>query len=361
MVENSFSLKGEERIVQSLRALYLSYGYSTYKMSRFEEYDLYGRNKDFLVSGSIITFTDTDGKLMALKPDVTLSIVKGLREEEGCVSRVCYDEKVYRVSSSSGSFREITQTGLECMGEIGCVELGEVALLAQKSLKSISKDSVLTISHMGIVEAMLDRIPEKNVRNAALGYIETKNISALTVLEEENPSCKEALEKIKALLSLYGTSEEIIDALWALGAEPKCMTELENVVSALDENCVRIDFSVLGGMSYYNGITFRGYIKGVPEAVVSGGQYDKLMARMGKKAKAIGFAVYMDALERILESAEEFDVDVVLLYDEESPLPVVMGKAEEIRREGKSVATMKKLSSKLRSREVIVLKGGKNA
>ena len=80
--------KGEERMVQALRALYSSYGYAKYKMNRFEEYDLYARNKDFLVSGNIITFTDTDGSLMALKPDVTLSIVKGFREESQCVSRV---------------------------------------------------------------------------------------------------------------------------------------------------------------------------------------------------------------------------------------------------------------------------------
>ena len=64
-----------ERIALSLRDLYGRYGYRQYKMSKFEEYDLYARNKDFLISDSVITFTDTDGKLMALKPDVTLSIV----------------------------------------------------------------------------------------------------------------------------------------------------------------------------------------------------------------------------------------------------------------------------------------------
>ena len=64
-----------ERIVYSLRSLYSSYGFSQYKMGKFEEYDFYSRNKDFLVSDEVITFTDTNGKLMALKPDVTLSIV----------------------------------------------------------------------------------------------------------------------------------------------------------------------------------------------------------------------------------------------------------------------------------------------
>ena len=77
------SIKNEERIVFSLRSLYGGYGYSRYKMSKFEEYELYVRNKDFLISDSVITFTDTNGKLMALKPDVTLSIVKNGRDIPG--------------------------------------------------------------------------------------------------------------------------------------------------------------------------------------------------------------------------------------------------------------------------------------
>ena len=69
----------QEKVMFGLRSLYRSYGYTQYKMSKFEEYDLYAKNKDFLISDGVITFTDTNGKLMALKPDVTLSIIKNKR------------------------------------------------------------------------------------------------------------------------------------------------------------------------------------------------------------------------------------------------------------------------------------------
>ena len=52
-------------------------------------------------------------------------------------------------------------------------------------------------------------------------------------------------------------------------------------------------------INYYNGIAFKGFVEGVPTGVLSGGQYGNLMAKMGKKAKAIGFAVYMDELSRL--------------------------------------------------------------
>lgn len=72
------------------------YGYRRFKMSKFEEYDLYVRNKDFLVSDRMITFTDARGILMALKPDVTLSIIKNTRAEEAGPRKVYYNESVYR-------------------------------------------------------------------------------------------------------------------------------------------------------------------------------------------------------------------------------------------------------------------------
>ena len=52
-------------------------------------------------------------------------------------------------------------------------------------------------------------------------------------------------------------------------------------------------------MSYYNGIVFRGFSYGIPDRVLSGGQYDRLMEKMGKKSNAVGFAIYLDELERI--------------------------------------------------------------
>ena len=77
-------LRPDERVTLALRGLYERYGYKKYRMSKFEEYDFYTKNKDFLSSQEIITFTDLDGKLMALKPDVTLSIVKNTRADEAC-------------------------------------------------------------------------------------------------------------------------------------------------------------------------------------------------------------------------------------------------------------------------------------
>ena len=107
--ENLF--RSEELAVFHLRDLYRRYGYLPYRMSKFEEYELYVRNKDFLVSDRVITFNDTNGKLLALKPDVTLSIIRGGEDAPGTKQKVYYNENVYRVSERTHRFKRSCRQG----------------------------------------------------------------------------------------------------------------------------------------------------------------------------------------------------------------------------------------------------------
>ena len=70
---------------------------------------------------------------------------------------------------------------------------------------------------------------------------------------------------------------------------------------------LRIDFSASGDVKYYNGTAFKGFISGIPGAVLSGGQYDRLMRRMGRRDRAIGFAVFLNMLERLQEGERTDD------------------------------------------------------
>ena len=344
-------LKGEEKVVMALRSLYTSYGYRPYKMSRFEEYDLYAGNKDFLVSGNVLTFTDTNGKLMALKPDVTLSIVKSVKDVKNTVSRICYDENVYRVSDRSGTFREIMQAGLECIGDVGLLELCEVAVLAQKSLEAIPGRSMLTITQMGIIEAIIEGISPEEVAESAIEAMASRNTPALLKLAEKNPDFANNLESLAELCNLTGTNQEIIAELERMRVDSLSLEELKAVISLLDPEAVRIDFTAIGGMKYYNGMVFRGYVEGVPVPV--------LMERMGRKSRAVGFAVYLDALERLLEDKREFDVDVALLYDDSDDISQVLKRAVALREGGMSVMVLREVPEGLSCRDVIAMGGSR--
>jgi len=346
------SLTPTEKTIYALRSLYESYGYSQYKMSKFEEYDLYVRNKSFLLSDNIIAFTDTTGKLMALKPDVTLSIVKNSAERESGVRRVYYNENVYRVPRGGFAFKEIMQSGLECIGEIDDYSVCEVLLLAARSLLEISEDFVLDISHLGIVSTIID----------SMGVdVETKE-KLITAIGEKNAQGIDAVgadaEKsriLKSLISIKGDCDEMLTVL--KGSEAYALAEsFAKVIKVLKSsfgNKVRIDFSVVDDMRYYTGIVFKGFVKGIPTSVLSGGRYDKLMERMGKRSGAIGFAVYLDLLDMLDGEDREYDADVFLQYGDETPIEAVVNAADELIKNGKSVVSGKVMPEKLKTRETV--------
>ena len=148
-------LNRAERVSLALRSLYSAYGYRQYKVSRFEEYDLYAQNRNFLTGEHILTFSDTDGRLMALKPDVTLSIIKNTRDDSH-TRKLWYTENVYRVPRNAYGFQEIQQTGLECIGRVDPYAMAEVIMLAAESLRTVSDAYVLDLSHIGILTGVLE-------------------------------------------------------------------------------------------------------------------------------------------------------------------------------------------------------------
>ena len=354
---NDTYLKPEERAVFSLRELYRGYGYLPFKMSKFEEYDLYVRNKDFLVSDRVITFTDMGGKLLALKPDVTLSIIKNGEDRPGEKQKVCYNENVYRVSGSTHQFKEILQTGLECIGDLDSYDVCEVVTLAAASLATVSPDFVLDISHMGILSALLDDITaEKSVRREIARCIAEKNTHDLTRICSEAGIGEEDTATLKEFVGIYGDMDTVLARLAPLARRYEAVSVAISELTALRDHLkatpygsrIRFDFSIINDMSYYNGVVFCGYLDGICECVLSGGQYNKLMKRMGRKAGAIGFALYLDLLEGLTDNSPAYDVDTLVLYDGATPTEAVTATVATLRAEGKSVSAQRAIPEKLR-------------
>ena len=414
---NESVLKNEERIAFLLRSLYQQYGFLQYKMSKFEEYDLYAGCRDYL-SDNIITFTDTNGKLMALKPDVTLSIVRNTKAVPGYVNKIFYNENVYRVSHGSHAYKEIMQAGLECIGDIDDYNIFETVLLAVKSLATISGDFVLSLSHLGIISSLLSELGlDEAEQKTAISLIGRKNMHELRKLCEsaaagtgtagaaetgtvgatetgtagavgtgasetdaesaakagdeagigattatkatatETDGSAEGGRSIDDVLSLFMLNDKpsvVIDRLQQLNCNPKYIAELKDLCSMLNAagegSKIVIDFSVVSDMKYYNGIVFKGYIKGVPESVLSGGQYDALISQMGKQGRAVGFAVYMDFLERYCESLRVYDVDAVIRYDDSTDRRTLFNAVQVAMNKGLKVTAQKEISDKLRYR-----------
>lgn len=358
-------LKDEERAVLQLRSLYRSCGYTSFKMSKFEEYELYARNKDFLVSDRIITFNDTNGRLLALKPDVTLSIIRAAELAPGVKQKFCYNENVYRVDHTTHRFREIMQAGLECIGDIDFYDIFEVVSLAAQSLGLLGRDYVLEIGDLSVLSAALNSAcTDREFQAKAMGFVSQKNGHELKELCARYGAGEADTARLLSLVSCCGSRKTVLDALSPLFA-PEALENMRRLSALLDTlpeaDKIKFDFSVGNDMRYYNGFVFRGFLEGLSDGVLSGGQYGGLMQKMGKNARAIGFAVYLDLLEQLPSMEEAFDTDVLLLYDEGTDPARVAAKVKELRSQGKSVSAQRAVPDKLRWRECIDWKGESHA
>jgi len=358
-------LKKEDMYILKLRHLYESFGYIHYKMNKFEEYDLYAKNKDFLASSNIITFTDTNGKLLALKPDVTLSIIKNYKPSPSAIQKVYYNENIYRTSKSTKTYKEILQMGLECIGDLNVYNISEVLILAAKSLSILSDNYILDISHIGIIRGFLQMLElSSKDEKKLLSLIQEKNCHGIKAMSKELDISKEMTDNIIKLVSAYGHTDNVLNTL-------KSMCFNDTITSAVDQlacickllknqgfDKIHLDFSITGDMSYYNGILFRGYIDGIPSGILSGGQYGELMDKMNKHTGAIGFAINMALIESFDDDKDDYDVDILLLYDRDAEPEKVATAVTNLINDGFSVQAQISVPEKLRYNKILKLTGG---
>ena len=315
-------LQPKERASFALRALYEAAGCRKYHMGRFEEYGLYQENRSFLSSEQVITFTDLDGRLLALKPDVTLSIAKTAQPAPGETLKYYYHENVYRPSAESHTFKEIAQMGLEMLGAVGEVQVQQAVGLAAKSLEQLGAAWVLELSHMGYLFGLLDAlaVPE-TARPALLDLLREKNAHELRAAAKAAGLDDAGADTLCALPTLCGGCEETLaraeafcknDRMRAAAAELRALTRSLSAGGG----SVRLDLSLAGEMEYYNGLVFQGYLQGLPRPLLKGGRYDLLMQKFTPGADAIGFAVYLDELDRLsapLPPVQQQKTDRVML------------------------------------------------
>ena len=346
----------EDKAMLLLRRLYELYGYRKYKVSNFEEYSLYLQYKSFLSGEKILSFTDLDGRLLAMRPDVTLSIIKNAHENE--TAKAYYIEKVYRESKESNTFKEINQMGLELMGKIDDYALAETVFLAQQSLQACADgaDYILELGHMGFVLGLLER----------LDLLPTEREEIIACLTAKSPHrLRAVMQDIglsgadqQRLLCLSELSGPVLDVLQR--AEQICsgkrmqqaLQELNNVYQALNEEeqkHLRLDFSLLNATEFYDGILMNGYLAGLPRPVLSGGRYDSMMYNLGHNLGAIGFALYLDELERLPLPSREYDVDI-WLEATQAEAAGILAAVRKLTEQGESVRVADSLPLGLRAR-----------
>ena len=247
---------GEKRGVE--RALYRNFAAHGYLRVETPAVEYYDRFRQGFADEALFKFTDKDGSLLALRPDMTLPIAR-LATTKGDLNfpqKYCYVASSYSLSDGAGRDREFRQAGVEVIGaKSAFIDADLIALAAESLLVVGLRDFLIDIGHAEL-------------------------------------NCQGGVD-----FSLFG-GEEVLSRV---KGSKKAVAELEAIYKNLCgmgyKKYISFDLSGSMGADYYTGIIFKGITKFFGAPILSGGRYDKLV---GPAKGGAGFAIGVRRLTEAL-------------------------------------------------------------
>jgi len=317
------NMSKKDLVLLNIRKMYDSYGYKKISLPSFEEYDLYNENKDF-IDRNVLTVMSPNGKLLALRPDITLSVAKKISKEQSLkYSKIYYQENTYNLTKYVG-YEEDEQLGIELIGKESTFLDFEIINLAVKSLDIINKKSMIVLSHAGFISSIFQNFDlEYEIKEQILDCINRKNSHDIQKILKRNEHISENVKKlIYKIPELSGNLENVEKKLLKYDINDntkKILSELKQLNSLLmkfyKKSKIIFDFSVVKNLNYYNGIILQGYIENFPNVILTGGRYDKLFEKFGVDTGAVGFAILTDGLKGYYKDTDKKDFEVLIAYD----------------------------------------------
>ena len=317
------NMSKKDLVLLNIRKMYDSYGYKRISLPSFEEYDLYNENKDF-IDRNVLTVMSPNGKLLALRPDITLSVAKKVSKDQSLkYSKIYYQENTYNLTKYVG-YEEDEQLGIELIGKESTFFDFEIINLAVKSLDIINKKSMIAVSHAGFISSIFENFDlEYEIKEQIFDCINRKNSHDIQKTLENNKHISENVKKlIYKIPELSGNLENIEKELLKYEINEntkKILFELKQLNSLLlkfhKKSKIIFDFSIVKNLNYYNGIILQGYIEGFPNVILTGGRYDKLFEKFGVDTGAVGFAILTDGLKGYYRDTDKKDFEILIAYD----------------------------------------------
>ena len=308
-----------ERITRAVQERFAARGYLPIETPTLEVMDVMragGR-----LAGSPFRFFDARGDLLAMRPDVTLQVARmtatRLAGQPGPF-RFRYLQRVFREAEAEmqAKARELTQMGIECIGEEGPEADAEVVgLLAEALDVAGARGYTLALATVGVLRALLEASGapawwKEQVLDAyhASNFVELDRLTAPAgagPAPDAEPGARASVPPvfaaaIRALPRIRG-GRAAIDEVRALVAPLGCEDGLDAFARTYDlleeaglGERILVDFSVMSSFDYYTGLVFEAYAPGLGTPLGSGGRYDNMIAAYGESRPAAGFAFFLE-------------------------------------------------------------------
>ena len=317
-----------------IRNEFLKSGYAEIETPAFEHYEVFMHDAVPYVQENMIKFFDLQGRILALRPDMTGPIARlaATKLLSQCnVLRLCYIQNAYGFFNHGIAGKaEFTQAGVELIGKSGADADAEVIALAiQALLKAGVDDFKIDIGQVAYFKGLVSSasLSEEQTEKIRM-LIDTKNSVELEYELSRLNLPDDLKQALLGLTSLFGGAE-VFDKAKSLAKNEACMQAVDNMKEVYQILCdfgygkyISIDFGILNNFNYYSGILFRGISGTIGTPILSGGRYDDLLCEFGVNTPATGFAMGIKEVLLVLEQTGKLQKD-------DEPVTVIRcGKAD---------------------------------
>lgn len=276
-------------------------GFVRYETPIVESLSLLERKAGEEISDQIYNFEDKSGRAIALRPEITPSmvrIVSANRDHFPSTGKVYSIGQCFRYERASlGRKREHFQWNIDIVGETGVIceaYLIHTAIQAMARLGFVKGEYRVRVNNRVLVSDFLnalDIVGEKAL--AVMGVMDKKEKVSPEAFDEmlgEVGVDKKQIERINAFMQ----SKDLKTIEKFVPADCQGLKDLQQFWSycqALNiTDYVQIDTAIVRGLAYYTGIVFECFdTKGKFRAIFGGGRYDHLFERLtGRPCAAVG-------------------------------------------------------------------------
>ncbi|MCC6041589.1 MAG: histidine--tRNA ligase [Desulfurococcaceae archaeon] len=329
-----------EYLFKEFRETARKFGFEPIITPTIEHFALFEAKSGEEIKRSMYVFEDKAGRLLALRPEVTASVVRAylqqLRARPKPI-RLYYIAQCFRYEEPQyARYREFWQGGLEVIGDPDVNADVLAAYAASSFLEKVGVKHFYEVGNVAIYRAFMSKLGlSEELQDHILHLIDKDRVDeALSELRTIIGEGADVIAKLVNAKSLDAVESIINEYRELLGdSYAKVVEEQErlyNFLSILKELGFNATYQpkLVRGLAYYTGLIFEYKLEGAPEApsIGGGGRYDGLTQVYGGPYEpSTGLALGIDRIALALKGVYRVETPMRVVVVVMSGVPLSIG------------------------------------
>jgi ATP phosphoribosyltransferase regulatory subunit len=308
-------MRNYDRIQGKIISVITNHGCKIVETPNFEDYDVY-RHYFPQLRQQMVKTIDTDGRVLVLRPDVTLPLVETAAREfprPDQLLKFGYVSTVFREYFGRSTYgKDFLQGGIEILGDSSSECDGEVIVMAAEILRAVGVEDIrIDIGTAAYTQALFNSLTitgqQKDVLQRCLAERNLVSFQQYVQSLSLQQDTRQALLAIPMLFGPYAVTLSKAKRLCVNDGMRQALSRLEKtydyILYAGYADKVQLDFGFVSPLGYYTDMVFKIYVNGALYDVIDGGRYDKLSAQFGVDRPACGFGMNINLLYEFMSDA----------------------------------------------------------